>query len=101
MRYLVSITPETETNNEIDRDGTVMPLFEFLKEQFKPEAFYLEAARRKLWMVVDFETGGDLNKLTCIAVFKFGAYPEFFPLLTEEQNLTAIPASLGLMETAP
>lgn len=78
-----------------------MPLMDFLKETFRPEAFYLEAARRKIWMVCDFATGGDLNQLTCVAVFKFGAYPEFRPLLTEEQNTTAIPASLGLMQSAP
>jgi hypothetical protein len=101
MRYLVSITPEKTQNDEIDRSGAVMPLLDFLKETFQPEAFYLEAAQRKIWMVVNFENGGDLNKLTCIGVFKFGAYPEFRPLLTEEENTTVIPASLGLMESAP
>lgn len=99
MRYLVSITPETETNNKIDRSGEVMPLMDWLKETFKPEALYLEAAQRKIWMVVEFETGGDLNKLTCIGVFKYGAYPEFRPLFTEAENTTAIPASLALMES--
>jgi hypothetical protein len=99
MRYLVSITPETQQNNEIDRSGQVMPLLDWLKETFKPEAFYLEAAQRKIWMVVDFETAGDLNKLTCIGIFKFGARPEFRPLFTDGENTTAIPASLALMES--
>jgi hypothetical protein len=101
MRYLVSITPETEVNNEIDRSGDVMPLLGALKETFKPEAFYLEAAQRKIWMVVDFETAGQLNKLTCIGIFKFGARPEFRPLFTETENTTAIPESLALMESMP
>jgi hypothetical protein len=99
MRYLVSITPDEHQNNEIDRSGEVMPLLDFLKRTFKPEAFYLEAARRKIWMVAEFENGGDLNKLTCIGVFKFGAYPEFRPLLNQDQNDTGIQASLSLMES--
>jgi hypothetical protein len=99
MRYLVSIAPETQANNEIDRSGEVMPLLNWLKDTFKPEAFYLEAAQRKIWMVAEFETAGDLNKLTCIGIFKFGAYPEFRPLFTEDENTTAIPASLALMES--
>ncbi len=99
MRYLVSIAPETQANNEIDRSGEVMPLLNWLKHTFKPEAFYLEAAQRKIWMVAEFETAGDLNKLTCIGIFKFGAYPEFRPLFTEDENTTAIPASLALMES--
>ena len=99
MRYLISIAPETQANNEIDRSGEVMPLLNWLKDTFKPEAFYLEAAQRKIWMVAEFETAGDLNKLTCIGIFKFGAYPEFRPLFTEDENTTAIPASLALMES--
>jgi hypothetical protein len=101
MRYLVSITPETEVNNEIDRSGDIMALLGALKETFKPEAFYLEAAQRKIWLVVDFETAGQLNKLTCIGIFKFGARPEFRPLFTETENTTAIPESLALMESMP
>lgn len=101
MRYLVSITPETEVNNEIDRSGDVMPLLDALKETFKPEAFYLEAGQRKIWMVVDFETAAQLNKLTCIGIFKFGARPKFRPLFTETENTTAIPESLALMESMP
>jgi hypothetical protein len=99
MRYLVSITPDAEVNNEIDRNGNVMPLMDKLKEIFKPEALYLEAAQRKIWMVIDFATAGDLNKLTCIGIFKYGARPEFRPLFSEEENTSAIPASLALMES--
>jgi hypothetical protein len=99
MRYLVSITPDAEMNNAIDRNGEVMPLMDRLEEIFKPEALYLEAAQRKIWMVVDFATAGDLNKLTCIGIFKYGARPEFRPLFTEAENTTAIPASLSLMES--
>ncbi len=101
MRYLVSITPETGVNDEIDRSGGIMPLLSQLRETFKPEAFYLEAAQRKIWMVIDFETAGRLNQLTCIGIFKFGARPEFRPLFTETENTTAIPESLALMESMP
>jgi hypothetical protein len=99
MRYLVSIAPDAQINNEIDRSGDVMPMLDWLKETFKPEAFYLEAAQRKIWMVVEFQTAGDLNKLTCIGIFKYGARPEFRPLFSEEENTTAIPASLALMDS--
>jgi hypothetical protein len=100
VRYLVSITPDPAVIDQVDQSGGAMPLLTWLKETFKPEAFYLEAAQRKIWMVVEFETAGDLNKLTCIGIFKFGARPEFRPLFSDSENSTAIPASLALMESA-
>jgi hypothetical protein len=73
MRYLVSITPDRPVIDQVDTSGEVMPLLTWLRETFKPEAFYLEAAQRKIWMVVELATAGELNKLTCVGIFKFGA----------------------------
>jgi hypothetical protein len=101
MRYLVSITPDPPVIDQVDTSGEVMPLLTWLRGTFKPEAFYLEAAQRKIWMVVELATAGELNKLTCIGIFKFGARPEFRPLFSESENSTAIPASLALMKSAP
>lgn len=98
MRYLVSIEPEDTKINDIDRSGAVMPFLAFLRETFEAEAFYLEAGQRKIWMVVEFATAADLNKLTCLSVYRLGAYPTFRALFTEEENDTAIPASLAFME---
>lgn len=99
MRYLVSILPNDHEINAIDRSGEVMPFFDWLKETFAPEAFYLEATQRKIWMVADFATAADLNKLTCICIYRLGAVPEFRLLFTVEENTSAIPASLAFMES--
>jgi hypothetical protein len=101
MRYLVSITPDPAVIDQVDQSGEVMPLLNWVRETFKPEAFYLEAAQRKIWMVIGFATAADLNKLTCVGIFKFGARPEFRPLFSESENSTAISASLALMQSAP
>lgn len=99
MRYLVSIEPEYERNNDIDRNGDVMEMLKWLRETFEAEVMFLEASNRKIWMVVNFKSGGALNKLTCISLFKLGIAPIFRPIFTEAENETAIPASLGFMES--
>ena len=99
MRYLVSIEPEYERNNDIDRNGDVMEMLKWLRETFEAEAMYLEAGNRKIWMVLNFESGAALNKLTCISLFKLGIAPIYRPVFTEAENETAIPASLGFMES--
>jgi hypothetical protein len=101
MRYLISIEPEYERINEIDTSGQVMPVLSWLRETFAAESFFLEAGRRKIWMVVDFESAADLNKLTCVSLFKLGARPTYRAIFTEDENETAIPASLAFMEEAP
>ena len=100
MRYLVSIEPDYERNNDIDRSGDVMTMLKWLRETFAAEVMYLEAGNRKIWMVVNFESGAALNKLTCISLFKLGVAPIYRPIFTEAENETAIPASLGFMESA-
>ena len=52
-------------------------------------------------MVVNFESGAELNKLTCVSLFKLGARPTYRAIFTEDENETAIPASLAFMEEAP
>jgi hypothetical protein len=42
VRYLVSITPDPAVIDQVDQSGGVMLLLTWLKETFKPEAFYLE-----------------------------------------------------------
>ncbi len=100
MRYLVSIEPEYERNNDIDRNGDVMEMLRWLRETFEAEVMYLEAGNRKIWMVVNFASGAALNKLTCISLFKLGVAPIYRAIFSEEENETAIPASLGFMETS-
>jgi hypothetical protein len=100
VRYLVSIEPEYERNNDIDRKGDVMEMLKWLRETFEAEGMFLEASNRKIWMVVSFESGSALNRLTCISLFKLGVAPIFRPIFTEAENETAIPASLAFMESA-
>jgi hypothetical protein len=99
LRYLVSIKPDYARINEIDTSGEIMPQLDWLRTTFDAETMYLEAGQRKIWLVVDFESAAALNKLTCICLFKFGAQPTFRPIFTEEENETAIPASLAFMES--
>lgn len=99
MRYLVSIEPDYERNNDIDRNGDVMAMLKWLRETFEAEVMYLEAGNRKIWMVLSFESGAALNKLTCISLFKLGVAPIYRAIFTEAENETAIPASLGFMES--
>ena len=98
MRYLISIEPDYDQINAIDTAGDIMLLLSWLREAFGAEQMFLEAAQRKIWMVAGFESAGELNKLTCVSLFRLGAAPVFRPIFTEAENETAIPASLAFMQ---
>jgi hypothetical protein len=100
MRYLVSIEPEYERINDIDRSGDVLEVLRWLRETFEAETMYLEAGNRKIWLVVNFESGAALNKMTCISLFKLGVAPTYRAIFSEAENETAIPASLAFMEAS-
>jgi len=100
MRYLISIEPEYERMNEIDRGGDVLAMLGWLREAFEAEVMYLEAGNRKIWLVAEFDSGAALNKLTCVSLFKLGVAPIYRPIFSAEENATAIPASLAFMEAS-
>lgn len=102
MRFLVSIEADWEAGNRLDEQpGGPEPLFGHIAARFKPEAFYVEAGRRKAWWVINFDGTADLTEFTHLSIRQAGAYPTFVPVLTGEEAATAIPAAVAAAQQVP
>ncbi|HVZ74703.1 MAG TPA: hypothetical protein VHJ20_20110 [Polyangia bacterium] len=102
MRYLVQVTPSFEAANKLDAGpGGPGPLFGYIAERFKPEAFYTAADRRTAYWVIDFVDAASMVEFTHIAVTRAGAEPTLVPVLTGPEARDTIPKAAAEARRAP
>jgi hypothetical protein len=96
MRFLVAIEPECAAGNRLDtQPGGPASLFGDIAERFHPEAFYVEAGRRKAWWVIDFDGSAALTELTHLSITRAGTYPTFIPVLSGDEAATVLPEAIA------
>jgi len=102
MRYLVELEPTTEAANKLDSGpGGPGPLFGYIAERWKPEAFYLRADRRIALWVIDFPDVASLVELTHVALARAGVAPKVVPLLTGAEGGEILPRAIQRAQLAP
>ncbi len=57
-------------------------MFDYIKDRFKPEMFYVEALRRRAWWVLEFKNVAEELEFGELIMRKRGTYPTFIPLMT-------------------
>lgn len=91
MRFMVSIEAEWNAAEKLDTTpGGPGKLFGAVAERFRPEAFYVEAARRAVIWVIDFADAAAVTELMHLCVVHAGAYPTLRPVLTGAEAPAAI-----------
>lgn len=101
MRYLFEMTATLERGNEIDAKGGPGPIFGYIMERFKPEAFYVSALRRQLWLVVDLATMAQVHELMQIAGQAVGAGPKITPVMLGSEAAQVIQEASENAKKAP
>lgn len=102
MRFLVRVEPTFEAADALDRaPGGPGPLFGYIAQRFKPEAFYLETQKRAGWWVIDFANVDAMTELTHICVAKTGTYPQMTAVMTGDEGARAIPVAIAEAKKAP
>jgi hypothetical protein len=96
MRFLVSIEAAWDAANRLDtQTGGPGAIFAHIAQQFQPEAFYVEAGRRKAWWVIDFSDAAELTDFTHVSIWNAGAHPTFVPVLIGEEAARVIPEAVA------
>lgn len=90
MKYLVEVTASIERGNAIDDKGGPGPLFAYIAQRFKPEAFYGNPTRRQVFLIVDLATETDVAELMFLFVRNTGGEPTFTPIMPPENFGKAI-----------
>lgn len=102
MRYLVEIEPTNDAANKLDAGpGGPGPLFGYIAERWKPEAFYLRADRRVALWVIDFPDVASMVELTHVALARAGAAPRLTPVMTGAEGAAIIPKAHQQAQRAP
>ena len=84
MKYLVEASASIERGNAIDDKGGPGPLFAYIVQRFKPEAFYGNPTRRQAFLIVDLPTETDVAELMYVITLNIGVEPKFTPLMPPE-----------------
>ena len=84
MKYLVEVQASIERGNAIDAQGGPAPLFAYVVQRFKPEAFYGNPTRRQVFRIVELATEADVAELMYILTWFTGTEPTFTPLMSPE-----------------
>ncbi len=90
MKYLVEVHASIERGNAIDKKGGPGPLFAYIAERFKPEAFYGNPTRRQAFLAVDLASEADVAELMYILTWFSGTEPTFTPIMAPEVFAEAI-----------
>lgn len=90
MKYLIEVHASIERGNAIDEKGGPGPLFAYIAERFKPEAFYGNPTRRQVFLIVDLATDADAAELMFIFTWSTGMEPTFTPIMPPEEYSQAI-----------
>src|SRR5262245_17344504 len=94
MRFMVQVEADFEMANKLDaQPNGPATLFKYIAETYKPEAFYVDATRRKGFWVIDFKDNTQMVEFTHTCVWNAGAYPNYTPVLTGQEAATAIPVA--------
>jgi len=102
VRFLVSVAAEWQAANHLDRQPSGPgPLFAYIGERFRPDAFYVEATRRTAWWVIDFADAAALTEFTHVMIARAGTYPTCVPILTGEEAAQVIPDAVAQAREAP
>lgn len=102
MRFFVQVEPSMEAGNKLDAGpGGPGPLFGYIAEKWKPEAFFVQADRRVAFWIIDFRDNASLTEFTHVALARAGAYPHLRPILTADEAASAIPKAIEQARRAP
>lgn len=102
MKYLVTVEAEWNAANKLDSGpGGPGPLFGYIAERFRPEAFYVMADRRGCVWVLDLADGAAMTEFTHVVIARAGTYPKFVPLMTAQEAGGAIPKAIAEAKKAP
>lgn len=82
MKYLFHGTPTVEAATRIEAEGGPRALFNYLNERLKPEAFYVSALRREVWLVADVDDPAILTEVLLAVSRKIGNEPTIVPVHT-------------------
>ena len=84
MLYLVQVGASMERANTIDAGDGPGPVFAKVAERFHPEAFYGNATKRQVFMVVNLDTPVQIAELMYILTWFAGEEPTFTPIIRPE-----------------
>lgn len=102
MRFLVQVEPSFQAGNALDGGpGGPGPLFGYIAERWKPEAFFVQADRRVAFWIIDFPDAASVTELTHVAIARAGAHPVLRPILTGAEAAEVIPKAIELARRAP
>jgi hypothetical protein len=102
MRFLVTVEADWNAANKLDAGpGGPGPLFGYIAERFKPEAFVVEAGRRVGWWIIDFPSAEAITEFTHITIARAGAYPTLRPVLAASEAAQVIPRAAEQAKRAP
>ena len=87
MRLMMHVAMDTETANQMVRDGSMGPTIEGILASLKPEAAYFYAldGRRGFTLVVDAPDGATLPSLAEPMWLQLGATVESVPVMNAEE----------------
>ncbi|HVY30941.1 MAG TPA: hypothetical protein VHB79_30485 [Polyangiaceae bacterium] len=102
MRYLVNVEPSHEAATKLDAGpGGPGPLFGYIAERFKPEAFFVEADRRAAWWIIDFPNEAAIVEFTHVALARAGTHPHLRPIVLGNDVKTILPKAYADAQRAP
>jgi hypothetical protein len=88
--YLVEAHGSMERANTIDAGEGPGPIFGKIADRFHPEAVYLNASRRQIFMIVKLDSPGQMQELMYILTWFSGTEPTFIPVTRPEIAAEAI-----------
>ncbi len=63
MKYLVEVAPSIERGNAIDEKGGPGPIFGYVHERFKLDAFDVDVTRRRIFLVDDLADASEVAEM--------------------------------------
>ena len=73
-----------ERANEIDRGAGPGETFAKIAERFRPQSFWGDPTRRRIFMAVELETPAKMAELMFVLTWYTGCNPSFTPLMPPE-----------------
>lgn len=77
MKFHVQLDVSEDVGNRLETTPGALDFIGRFLDRFKPEAAYFGANRRRAFLVVDFESMGDLAEFAMSWTRVCGKYPEF------------------------
>jgi hypothetical protein len=84
MLYMVEAAASMEKGNAIDAGPGPGPIFEKIGQRFRPQAFYGDASRRHIFMVVEIADAAQMAELMYVLTWFAGTEPKFTPIMAPE-----------------